>query len=104
MDCKKMLMKAGSMLNLHITVNPLTGTVKTIQCDKAVCELGFSVMNIIFTKIRTELFISSVSATMFVKFDITALTMYKATPYAESWLVYTCSTADPKLHMKTGEK
>jgi len=39
-------------------------------------------MNIIGTKIRTELFIYSVSATMFVKFDITPLTMCKATPYA----------------------
>jgi len=73
-----MLMKAGSMLNRHITINPLTGTVKTIQCGTAVCELGFSVMNIIVTKIRTELFISSVSATMFVKFDVTPLTMWRA--------------------------
>jgi len=90
-----MLMKAGSMLNHHVTINPLTGTVKTIQCGTAVCELGFSVMNIIVTKIRTELFISSVSATMFVKFDVTPLTMCKATPFAESWLIHTCSTAHP---------
>ena len=99
-----MLIKAGIMLNHHVNINPLTGTVKTIQCGTAVCELGFSVINITATKTRTELFISSVSATMFVKFDITPLTMCKATPYAESWLVHTCSTADPLLHMKTAEK
>lgn len=90
-----MLMKAGTMLNCHITINALTGTMKTIQCGTAVCELGLHVMNIIVTKIKTELFISSVSATMFVKFDITPLTMCKSTPYAESWLVHTCSSADP---------
>jgi hypothetical protein len=95
MDCKNMLMKAGSMQNCHVTINPLTGTLKTIQCGTAVCELGFSVTNIIVTKIRTELLISSVSATMLVKFDTTPLIMCKATPYAESWLVHTCSTADP---------
>jgi hypothetical protein len=90
-----MLKKAGSVLNRHVTINPLTGTVKTIQCGTAVCELGFSVMDIIVTKIRTELFISSISATMFVKFDITPLSMCKATPYAESWLVHNYSTANP---------
>jgi len=35
------------------TINLVIGTVKTIQCGTALCELGFSVMNIIITKIRT---------------------------------------------------
>jgi hypothetical protein len=87
-------MKAGK--NIPVTLAPLLSTVNTLPCSTTECERGFSVMNIIITKLKTKLLVSNVSAATFIKLNAPPLSIWNATPYIKSWIVHHRSAEDPQ--------
>lgn len=60
---ENILMKRGK---IPVTLTTLWDIIKSVPCSIAECEERFSRINIIITKVRTELLISDISVTLYV--------------------------------------
>ncbi|XP_063797579.1 E3 SUMO-protein ligase KIAA1586-like [Pseudophryne corroboree] len=65
---------------------PLLHCIQTVPVSNAECERGFSVMNIIATKIRSSLSIPHLAELMMISICGPPLHLWNPVPYVKSWL------------------
>lgn len=82
----------------------IRNVARTLPISNAECERGFSVMNLIISKLRSKLKTSNVANFMFISINGPPQNKFNAEKFAKSWLLKHRAANDPKnKKIKKGE-